>query len=239
MALIAAAAIAVLWRSRAAYEIKAAALGAGAMLATPYLYTYDLVVLAVPLAFLFSLGRKRGFLPHEMTGIGIACLLILIFPFVKAPVGFAAVLVVDGADRAARNRPSERCRMSGQANTLSAHSRASRNPANESGRARLVALLGLMLTLGLSRPARRRLSRRQFPRRQTRPADRQRLRQRLGGGQAHRSTVIRPPLTTGRSTRPPRSAPSATPSRTITAGTIRRHFCLSPRRWRCCRIWLR
>ncbi len=64
------------------------------MLATPYLYTYDLVVLAVPLAFLFRLGRKRGFLPHEMTGIGIACLLILIFPFVKAPVGFAAVLVV-------------------------------------------------------------------------------------------------------------------------------------------------
>jgi arabinofuranan 3-O-arabinosyltransferase len=76
------------------YEIKAAALGAGAMLATPYLYTYDLVVLAVPLAFLFRLGRARGFLPHEMSGIGVACLLILIFPFVKAPVGFAAILVV-------------------------------------------------------------------------------------------------------------------------------------------------
>jgi hypothetical protein len=29
-----------------------------------------------------------------MAGIGVACLLILIFPFVKAPVGFAAVLVV-------------------------------------------------------------------------------------------------------------------------------------------------
>jgi arabinofuranan 3-O-arabinosyltransferase len=64
------------------------------MLVTPYLYTYDLVVLAVPLAFLFRLGRARGFLPHEMAGIGIACLLILIFPLVKAPVGFAAVLVV-------------------------------------------------------------------------------------------------------------------------------------------------
>jgi len=94
VALAAAAAIAVLWRSRAAYDIKAAALGAGAMLATPYLYTYDLVVLAVPLAFLFRLGRARGFLPQEVTAIGLACLLILIFPFVKAPVGFAAVVVV-------------------------------------------------------------------------------------------------------------------------------------------------
>jgi hypothetical protein len=29
-----------------------------------------------------------------MAGIGAACLLVLIFPFVKAPVGFAALLVV-------------------------------------------------------------------------------------------------------------------------------------------------
>jgi arabinofuranan 3-O-arabinosyltransferase len=94
VAIVAAGAIAMLWRRRVAYEIKAAALGAGAMLATPYLYTYDLVVLAVPLAFLFRLGRARGFLPHEMAGIALASLLILIFPFVKAPVGFAAVLVV-------------------------------------------------------------------------------------------------------------------------------------------------
>jgi hypothetical protein len=94
VALIAALAVAALWRSAAAYEIKAAALGTGAMLATPYLYTYDLVILAVPLAYLFRLGRARGFLPHEAAGIGAACLFILIFPFVKAPVGFAAVIVV-------------------------------------------------------------------------------------------------------------------------------------------------
>lgn len=94
VALIAAAAVTALWRSRADYEIKAAALGAGAMLATPYLYTYDLVVLAVPLAFMWRLGRARGFLAHEVTGIALICLLVLIFPFVKAPVGFAAVLLV-------------------------------------------------------------------------------------------------------------------------------------------------
>jgi len=94
VALAAATCVAMLWRSRAEYEIKAAALGTAAMLATPYLYTYDLVVLAVPLAFLFRLGRDRGFLPQDMAGIGLACLLILIFPFVKAPVGFAAIVLI-------------------------------------------------------------------------------------------------------------------------------------------------
>lgn len=94
VALVTAVAVAALWRSRADYEIKAAALGAGAMLATPYLYTYDLVVLAVPLAFLWRLGRTRGFLPHELAAIALACLSVLIFPFVTAPTGLAAVLVV-------------------------------------------------------------------------------------------------------------------------------------------------
>ena len=60
VALLAAGAIAVLWRSRAPYEIKAAGLGTAALLATPHLLTYDLVVLAVPLAFLFRLGLARG-----------------------------------------------------------------------------------------------------------------------------------------------------------------------------------
>jgi arabinofuranan 3-O-arabinosyltransferase len=94
VALIAAACVAQLWRSDAAHEIKAAALGCGVALATPYLYAYDLVVLAVPLAFLFRLGRVHGFLRHELAGIGLACLLVLVFPFVKAPVGFAAALVI-------------------------------------------------------------------------------------------------------------------------------------------------
>jgi arabinofuranan 3-O-arabinosyltransferase len=94
VSLAAAATIAVLWRSRIAYEIKAAALGVGALLATPYLYIYDLVMLAVPIAFLLRLGNERGFLPKEPIGIGIACCLLLVFPFVKFPVGFAALLVI-------------------------------------------------------------------------------------------------------------------------------------------------
>jgi arabinofuranan 3-O-arabinosyltransferase len=92
--LAAAVATSALWRSQAAYELKAAALGTAALLATPYLYTYDLVVLAVPLAFLFRRGRDCGFLPHEAAGIAAACLLILIYPLLQVPLGFVAVLVV-------------------------------------------------------------------------------------------------------------------------------------------------
>ena len=87
-------AIAVLWRSRATYELKAAALGTGALLATSHLLTYDLAILAVPLAFLFRLGCNGRFLAHELAGMGLACFLILVFSFVVAPVGFVAVLVV-------------------------------------------------------------------------------------------------------------------------------------------------
>ncbi|MFL5066129.1 MAG: glycosyltransferase family 87 protein [Xanthobacteraceae bacterium] len=85
--------LAVLWRSPVSFAMKAAALALGALLATPTLFLYDMVALAVPMAFLLQEGRRTGFLPHEMLGIGVACLLILIFPAVMGPVGLAAALV--------------------------------------------------------------------------------------------------------------------------------------------------
>jgi arabinofuranan 3-O-arabinosyltransferase len=94
MAIIAAGGVGLLWRGHVAHEIKAAALGVGVLMATPHILTYDLVVLAVPIAFLFRLGRTQGFLKHELSGIGLACFLILIYPFVVAPVGAIAVLIV-------------------------------------------------------------------------------------------------------------------------------------------------
>jgi Glycosyltransferase family 87 len=94
VALVVAGAVALLWRSRAAYELKAAALGVGILLTAPHLLAYDLVILAVPLAFLFRLGSAGGFLAYELAGMGLACLLILGLVVVQAPVGFAAVLVV-------------------------------------------------------------------------------------------------------------------------------------------------
>lgn len=94
IALFTAISVSVFWRSQASYELKAAALGVGVLLLPSHLLTYDLVILAVPLAFLFRLGNAYGFLRYEMVSIGLACLLILVFPFVQAPVGFVAVLIV-------------------------------------------------------------------------------------------------------------------------------------------------
>jgi arabinofuranan 3-O-arabinosyltransferase len=83
-----------LWRSRAGYELKAAALAAGALLATPYVYIYDLVVLAVAVAFLIRLALARGFTASEIVGLPLTGALILIYPYAKTQVGFAAALIV-------------------------------------------------------------------------------------------------------------------------------------------------
>jgi arabinofuranan 3-O-arabinosyltransferase len=84
----------LLWRSRAADELKAAALAVGALLATPYIYVYDLAALAIPVAFLVRLGRADGFLRGEPAALVIASAAVLAFPAVNAPTGFAAMLIV-------------------------------------------------------------------------------------------------------------------------------------------------
>ena len=58
-----AAALVALWRSAAAFELKAAALLIGCVLATPYVLDYDLVVLAPAIAFLAAHGLRQGFAP--------------------------------------------------------------------------------------------------------------------------------------------------------------------------------
>jgi arabinofuranan 3-O-arabinosyltransferase len=87
--------LAWLWQSRAAFELKAAALAAGVLLATPYLFMYDLVVLAVAVAFLLRLALAREFLNRiEIASLAAAGALILIYPYVKTNVGLAAVVIV-------------------------------------------------------------------------------------------------------------------------------------------------
>jgi hypothetical protein len=83
-----------LWRGPAAYALRAAALGAGVLLATPYLYIYDFPVLAVPMAFLVRCGLDGGFRRGELAGLAAASALILVFPFVTVPTGLAATLIV-------------------------------------------------------------------------------------------------------------------------------------------------
>lgn len=84
----------LIWRRCPAYEIKAAALAVGALLATPYLYTYDLVALAVPMAFLIRIGLRDSFMPYEIGALTLASASVLIVPFVNVPTGLIAVLIV-------------------------------------------------------------------------------------------------------------------------------------------------
>jgi arabinofuranan 3-O-arabinosyltransferase len=84
----------VVWRRPIAFDVKAAALAAASLLATPYLYGYDLVVLAIPIAFLIRLGQTSGFLSGELGGIAAASFLVLVIPLVGVPIGVVATLIV-------------------------------------------------------------------------------------------------------------------------------------------------
>jgi hypothetical protein len=46
------------------------------------------------MAFLFREMQANGARAGESAGLGVALLLVLIFPFVKAPAGFIAAIVV-------------------------------------------------------------------------------------------------------------------------------------------------
>jgi alpha-1,2-mannosyltransferase len=65
--LIVAVALVWLWRSPAAYPLKAAALVVGCVLATPYSLDYDLMLLAPAIAYLARDGWQRGFAPWQKT----------------------------------------------------------------------------------------------------------------------------------------------------------------------------
>jgi hypothetical protein len=85
------AACVFLWRGRFSFALKAAGLSACALLATPYIYFYDLPVLAVPLAFLL---RDRDFDRTEWIIVAAMFAALGIYPFVQGPWGFAASLLV-------------------------------------------------------------------------------------------------------------------------------------------------
>ena len=55
--------LALMWRSRISYTLKAAALAVGTLLTTPYLFMYDMMVLAVPVAFLVRHRVERRLSP--------------------------------------------------------------------------------------------------------------------------------------------------------------------------------
>src|SRR5207244_2891766 len=87
-----------LWRSKASYDLKAAALACGCLLATPYLLDYDLVTLALSIAFLVRHGLSRGFLSYEITLLSFCWITPLIARSAAdatgVPIGLISMLVV-------------------------------------------------------------------------------------------------------------------------------------------------
>jgi len=67
-----------LWRGAAPYPLQAAALGLAALLATPYAFDYDMMVLAPAMAFLAADGLTRGFGPWEKTALAALWLVPLV-----------------------------------------------------------------------------------------------------------------------------------------------------------------
>ena len=84
----------MIWRSRVRYSLKAASLAVCALLATPYLFLYDMMVLAIPIGYLVRLGLAHGFHAFEVPALGLAMLLTLIFLFTGIPLGLGATLIV-------------------------------------------------------------------------------------------------------------------------------------------------
>lgn len=72
LAICLAASLLWLWRSPAAFALKASALAIASLLATPYVLDYDLVVLAIAMAYLTRHGLAHGFQRYEISILALA-----------------------------------------------------------------------------------------------------------------------------------------------------------------------
>lgn len=116
LAALVAASLVWLWRGDCAFRLKAAALAAGSLLATPYVLDYDMVVLAVAIAFFAAHGLERGFERFEITTLAAAWFAPLLARTLAdtlwLPVGFLAMAALYAAiiARAARDLSASRSR---------------------------------------------------------------------------------------------------------------------------------
>jgi hypothetical protein len=85
-----------IWRSRTSYVLKGATLSAATLIATPYAYDYDLVAIAIPVAFLARDQIDCGMLRGEQT-IMLALFIgsLSILPSAgRAPIGAPVMLAL-------------------------------------------------------------------------------------------------------------------------------------------------
>jgi hypothetical protein len=83
--------VVALWRSGASLALKSAGLAATVVLATPYVFVYDLPFLAAALAFLY---RARAFDRVEIAGAFAALLPLVAFAVAPTPVALLSSLIV-------------------------------------------------------------------------------------------------------------------------------------------------
>jgi hypothetical protein len=92
------AALAVLWRSAARFPLKAAGLCLATILATPYSFDYDMMVLAPAIAWLTADGLEFGFGSWEKTALAALWLVPLVArstaEFSLIPLGVPAMLAM-------------------------------------------------------------------------------------------------------------------------------------------------
>jgi len=86
----------LMWRSRISYPLKAAALATGTLLITPYLFMYDMMVLAIAVAFLARIALATGFRRYELPALACAFILIVNFILLGVPGGLGTTLIVAG-----------------------------------------------------------------------------------------------------------------------------------------------
>jgi hypothetical protein len=94
LALMLAASLAWLWQSNAAFELKASALATASLLATPYVLDYDLVALAVGIAFFVRHGLSRSFRTFEISLLAAAWMVPLLSRGVAGATGIPLGLLV-------------------------------------------------------------------------------------------------------------------------------------------------
>jgi membrane protein CcdC involved in cytochrome C biogenesis len=85
-----------IWRSHAAFELKATALAVGSLLATPYVLDYDLMVLAIAIAFFARHGLDHGFRAGEISLLALTWIMPLltrsIAGAIELPLGFLVMV---------------------------------------------------------------------------------------------------------------------------------------------------
>ena len=86
--LIAAIVVIWIWWRTPNFTLHAAALATGVLLMTPYMMDYDLVILALPIAWIALEGARSGFLPWEKSLLALAWLLPL---FARSLAGHALI----------------------------------------------------------------------------------------------------------------------------------------------------